>query len=146
MYLDMGYSSMWSLLDKVPTGELKAEIPLLKEKSREINGQLNDLNRKHQRISANLSVLEEVIENRYMTELRDNFKLTDDHRKLVSNIYWHDKNPYHSLRIDDVVKILEWKKPNDEPSNEQIETAQKLLKEIPMALEEMTTPNKNKDK
>lgn len=137
IYLDTNYNSCWSLLDDVSTEELKGEIPLLTKKKFEQNKTIQRLHNELEVTRAKLRTVSEVLDRRDKAQLIKEFKLSDEHRSLIKEIYWEIENPYNSLNIEDVIRILGWQKPNDEPSDEQVEEAAKLLKEIPMALREL---------
>jgi hypothetical protein len=85
--------------------------------------------------------------------IRDNYKLKDEHKKLLKRmefkgIWYGDivsigadgKRPFgNSDMFDDVARILEWKLPNDYMSDEQREQAEILIDELPYALNEILT-------
>ena len=137
MYLDMCYNMSHSLLDTVPTDQLIAEVPLLYDKASALNLVAGEANENRNHILSKASTLKEIIERRANKELKNNFVLTDDHKKLLAKIDWHRYNLYDRLEIEDVVTILGWEKPNDDPSNKQIADANKLLKELPLAMTEI---------
>ena len=137
MYLNTCYNMSHSLLDTVPTDQLIAEVPLLEEQIKVLNFEINKANDSRSSILSKVRTLKDVIERRADKELKNNFVLTDDHKKLLAEIDWHCYNPYDCLQIEDVVTILGWEKPNDDPSNKQIADANKLLKELPLAMTEI---------
>lgn len=131
---DSGYHMMWSLLDSVTPAQIKAEIPLVEEKIKKANSEISDLNNFRQIQASKLSVLKQLIEREEAKNLRENFKLTEEHKKIIKAINWEVEDPYNYMRTSDVCELLGYKKPNDDYSDEQYEAALKLLKEIPIAV------------
>lgn len=143
LVFDSGYHMMWSLLDNVTPAQIKAEIPLLEDKMKKANSQITDLNN-HRRVWASkLNVLRELIEREESKNLKENFKLTEDHKKIIKAINWEVEDPYGYMKVKDVCELLEYKKPNDEYSDEQYESALKLLKEVPIAVNRFFTGDKS---
>lgn len=131
---DTGYHMMWSLLDNVTPAQIKEEIELIGEKLKKANAQIADLNSFRNLQASKLRVLREILEREDNKNLRENFKLTEEHKKIIKAIQWEVDNPYNYMETRHVCELLEYKKPNDDYSDEQYAQANKLLKEIPIAV------------
>lgn len=134
MAFDQNYPMMWSLLDGVTTEQIREEVPRLEEKIRTYNGQISEAERYRSHLRSKLRVLEELIERHESKKLREEFKLTEEHKKIIKEINWEAERPYEYMETRDVCRLLEYKKPNDDYSDEQYDQALKLLKEIPIAV------------
>tara|TARA_R110000868_G_scaffold13556_5_gene63073 strand:- start:514 stop:1020 length:507 start_codon:yes stop_codon:yes gene_type:complete len=97
-------------------------------------------------IQSQISSIEYGLKHHKMAALRK-VKPTSDHIKLLKSmeflggwdgsvsIYAEGKRPFgNSGYMKDVARILGWKLPNDDLSDEQYEQANKLLEELPYAL------------
>lgn len=139
---DSGYHMMWSLLNKVTPTQIKAEIPRLEQQIQDCNSQINGLNDVRRVKASKLSVLKQLVEREDAKNLRENFKLTEEHKKIIKAINWEVNDPYGYMKVKDVCELLEYKKPNDDYSDEQYDAALKLLKEVPIAVNRFFTGEK----
>lgn len=137
LQLDMSYESMWSLLDEVPTEDLEAEVKHLADKAQTNARAKGDLEDKNSRISSKISVLNEVVRNRKRAELRKTLKPTEEHNKLMSLVSEDAVRKIIEGYFDDyryLARELEWKLPNDDLSDEQAESMDELLEELPIII------------
>lgn len=134
IYLDTNYAMSWGLLDDVPTDQLGPEIKRLEAKQSELNEQINDLKRLRSNVSSKIRTLEETISRRRYKLLKENFKLTEDHKKIIRSMNWECNDPYRSIDTRRVCELLDYQKPNDDYSDEQYEQANRLIDEVPIAL------------
>ena len=131
---DSGYHMMWSLLDGVTPAEIAAEIPRLEKAIREDDMNIRKINDARSVRHSKLRVLEELTERHHKKKLQEEFRLTEDHKKVIRSINWEYHDPYNYHRLGEVCEILEYKKPNDDYSDEQYEAARKIIEEIPIAV------------
>ena len=145
--LDMGYESMWSLIEDLSSEELKEEAERLKNEIYENNKKEREFQENKGRKLRKLSVLKEILEE--ILEERENRVLakilpTNEHKKLLKRMSFKEykdggdyvfigcdgKRPFRNSDVyRDVAEILDWKLPNDDLSDEQREKANRLLKE-----------------
>lgn len=135
IYLDTSYHMSWGLLDSVSDEEIAAEIPAIEKKLHEIYLKEQELSRKSLTYRSRLNCLKETLERREWSKMYKEFVLTEAHKKIINEINWLDKDPYNNLEPRHVCELMNWKKPNDDYSDEQYEKAKRLLKEIPIAVE-----------
>ena len=141
--LDMGYESMWSLLDDVSNEEIISEEKLITEELSTINKKISALQSNLLNKNRKLIVLSSILEERERIYLIKNLIVTDEHKKLLAEIdFLCNKDIY--IEIRDVAKILNWELPNDDLSNEQYATAERLIKELPFALNKIIKTNQIK--
>lgn len=131
---DSNYAMMRSLIDGVTATQIREEIPRLEKTIRTYDSEIGERERYRSQLHAKLRVLKEILENHEMKKLREEFKLTEEHKKIIKEINWEVEKPYEYMETRDVCRLLEFKKPNDDYSDEQYDHALKLLKEIPIAV------------
>lgn len=138
MVFSMSYESMWSLLDDVSSEDIKMEADELSTKIKEYRKKREEIEKILGNITHKLSVLDKILSNRRTKEIRDNFRLTDEHRVLLSKMKFDkEKNyiPYNNY--EEIAKILGWQIPNEYVSYSQSERISRLFEELPLALEEL---------
>lgn len=137
--LRMGYESMWSLLDNVSTIDINNEIIRFKEELKKRYQDIRERQNIIDTINSKMSVLEKVSQERYKKTLIQEFKLTDEHIKLIRsyNFSNFDIVPYISGSYEDLAKLLSWELPNEYVSKEQEIKLKKLIDELPLALNEI---------
>ena len=86
--------------------------------------------------------------DKYLKDIRENFVLKTEHIKLLQRmqfegIFFGDivsigvqgKRPFgNSNTYKDIAEILEWQLPNDNLSDEQQKKAERLMNELPIAI------------
>ena len=151
--LDMDYESMWSLVEDLSSEELKEEAERLKNEIYENNKKERELQENGKRKLRKLSVLKEILEERENRVLSKIIP-TCEHKKLLKRMFFREyknggdyvfigcdgKRPFGNSNVyRDVAKILNWKLPNDDLSDEQREKVSQLLKELPFVINKILT-------
>jgi hypothetical protein len=136
--LRMAYESMWSLLDDISSEDIERELERFKALQTSLHKERSAIDDKLWKIDQRRHVLEETLDNRYRARLRAEFKLTDEHRILVSLIWWDGMIPKFSFSYEELAQKLGWKLPNEYVSDEQTARLKTLIDEVPLALEVLT--------
>jgi len=98
-----------------------------------------------------LSKIKQDEKDNYLGDIKKNFMLKSSHIKLLKRmefegIFYGDlvsigvdgKRPFgNSHTYGDIAEILGWKKPNDDLSDEQQIEAERLMHELPLAVNEV---------
>jgi uncharacterized coiled-coil DUF342 family protein len=132
--LDMGYESMWSLVDEVTDLELREERMKLNNEIRERNKKISELNTEQHTRERKVEALTEILKDRKRIYTATNLIITDDHRKLLSKIDFTANDFKTYFRYHEIAQILGWKLPNEDLSIEQREKAEQLIYELPFVL------------
>ena len=148
--LDMDYTMMHSLVEDLSTKELESEIELL-NKSKTV-ARIEDATEEHRVKMRKVSTLEKIVSERWKIDLEKNLVVTEEHRELLRNMYfktYREGGDYVFIGVDGkrpfgdsslyrcIAEILKWELPNDYLSNEQQERAERLIDELPFALNQI---------
>ena len=121
-----------------PIKKLLAKKMLLEGEIAAISGTVRDLKRKKQ--------------EKMSQDIKHKFKLSSEHIKLLKHmefVFYENggdaviigvdgKRPFGNSNVHkDIAKILEWVLPNDDLSNKQYDKAERLLRELPLALNQI---------
>jgi TolA-binding protein len=136
------------MLEDFSNERLETELKDYRAALKQVIPQLRELQERVEYIQSQIESLERERKRRYKEQLEKNFKLTDEHIKLLQNMQFEGlwlgdavsigvdgKRPFgNSNCYRDIAEILGWKLPNDTLSDEQQEKADRLLDELPLAV------------
>ena len=123
----------------------------MNEEQKELQKKINVAGSIYNNLRIKLSEIEEKERDSYLQSIKENFTLKPEHIKLLQRmefegIFYGDlvsigvggKRPFgNSNTYGDIAEILGWEKPNDDLGNEQQIEAERLMHELPLAVNEI---------